>query len=358
MNARPSPDASYRSWRGPTQGSAEATWPGLLHGIAQELVALGEKLDRVMDARCGSGLLVQTLRALGVNAIGSDVSREAIDNVPEAVQPYCHLRKPSDPYPEKYSLVVSINPVRHLAEADLSAYFRTIFAAADSVLYIDTSEAVAQSAEGVERLLQTFAGYGFAPDISFQLQCLTGCVIMTRRKPALPMDVMRLFAQSLVMRHRLDSMQFGSNAVDAARLKERAVLLEDQLAREREYLGTLRGVHAHLLQEVHRLREEGRATTPRATAPVDIDALLARVRSEISIPAPAASIAGYSQLAEENAAAHAHISRLERRLNGNDQAITEIQNGLRQIVQSRIWRSLVSASGILLRITGRAPSGT
>jgi SAM-dependent methyltransferase len=67
-------DDSVDNWGMPAAGE----WRALLEGIADRLLDTGLKLEKVFDAACGSGLLVQAFRKRGVQAFGGDSSSVAV----------------------------------------------------------------------------------------------------------------------------------------------------------------------------------------------------------------------------------------------------------------------------------------
>ena len=76
----------------------------------------------VLDAGCAMGYLVAALRDLGVEAYGVDVSEYAISSVRDDIKPYCAVGSLSDSLPaelpQEYDLIVCIEVLEHLPEAD------------------------------------------------------------------------------------------------------------------------------------------------------------------------------------------------------------------------------------------------
>ena len=60
----------------------------------------------VLDAGCALGFLVETLRKQGVEGYGVDLSEFAIANVHESIKPYCWQGSITEPFPQKYDLIV------------------------------------------------------------------------------------------------------------------------------------------------------------------------------------------------------------------------------------------------------------
>lgn len=354
------PDSSrfeelYRRLWGSCPSGHDTGWPALLDRLAHEMVLRIEGLQTVLDASCGPGLLVRAFRRRGIAAAGADVSQEAVDSAPDDVRPWCRLRQPADPISERYDLAVCINVTRHLTEGSRPAYFRTLTAAADSVLFVETGDTLLRSRTAAVEWIHLFAGHGFAPDLEFHLSFLPGCTMLLRRKAAFPAEVVNIFAESLALRYRVMALQSGPEGVELARLRERVWFLENQLERERDYLNTLRGMHTYLLQEVRKPAQPASfaaAPSLASALPVDMEGLLARVRAEVS-----SSIAAVSRpVPETHPDSYAYVSRLESHIRSVERAVQNVNDAVNSILQSRIWRTLVSASGILLRLTGRGIS--
>jgi hypothetical protein len=99
-------------------------------------------------------------------------------------------------------------------------------------------------------------GYGFAPNLSFDATFAAPHAMLLERGTRLASEVERIFSECIDRRYQAAFEGGSNNGPEAcARYKERAAILEGQLIREREYLETLRGTHAFLVQEVQQLRE-------------------------------------------------------------------------------------------------------
>jgi hypothetical protein len=314
--------------------------------VAERLIA-DLRPHRVLDAACGPGLLVKALRERGVDAHGIDGSEPAIASAAG----------------ERYDLVVCVNGIGQISNGNVSV-LRALAAATDSLLFASEPAATGQS---TLQWLELFAGYGFAPDIAFDASFVSPHAMLLRRQPPLPRDVLRLFSGYVDLRRGAEQSRIGRGdsgapasspgaavAVELARYKERALSLEEQLAREREYLDTLRSVHAYLVQEVQKLRESSHKSA-NATASADPSPLASRrpPESPSREPAGGASREEIWRLAQDQVELHAEISRLERRTSGIERSVQNLTRTVNGILQSRIWQTLVSASGVLLRVTRR-----
>ena len=333
--------------------SPAGSWPDLFEDIVDRLLDSGLKIDTVLDAACGPGFLVRAFRQRGIQAFGCDTSAEAVAAAPREVQPFCRLRKTSEPLDQRYDLIVCINAVT--GNGDAPAALRALFAATDALLFAETagtSDAITRPVGALE-WMERFAGFGFAPSLGFSAPMLGECAMLLRRAQPLPGEVMRLLTENLKLRAASAApTQSPAEVVELARAQERLRILEMQLAREREYLETLRGTHAFLVQEVQKLRSGA------AGAPVDVDAIVARVREQIGAGERSDGAPDELRLlAQDQMDLRTQIARMDRRMTGIERSIQQVSKSIDDILKSRIWQSLVGAGGLLLRFTGRGKRG-
>lgn len=365
----------YQTRWGPRRvDGTHAAWPAVMGRIAEELI-IYLKPHRVLDAACGPGLLVKAFRERSVDAWGIDVSEQVIANAPADIRPYCRVAKPGDAMRERYDLIICINGTEQMSAGE-AAFLRALTSATDNLLFasmpVPTDGPLRRKGRHTLEWLELFAGYGFAPNITYDASFASAHAMLLRRQPPVPRDVAHLFSECIDLRHAAAQVECGVNhrstddsdnpalpagttvAIELARYKERALILADQLAREREYLETLRSVHAYLVQEVQKLRELSH-NGANAAASVDRDTLAARRRSEI--PSHETS-GGISQgeiwrVVQNQVELHTQINCLERRAAGIERSVQSLTGTVHGILQSRIWQALVSVGGVLLRVAGR-----
>lgn len=98
----------------------------------------------VLDAGCAMGLLVAALRDLGVEAYGVDLSEYAISQVREDIRPYCAVGSLADPLPDslprRYDLVVSMEVLEHIPEAEGKKAVANLCAVTDQVLFCSSPD--------------------------------------------------------------------------------------------------------------------------------------------------------------------------------------------------------------------------
>jgi len=313
----------YRDrWR---LGKGNAPWPDFLEVVADGIVGhLSPR--RVVEVSCGSGMLLRRLRSRGIDAWGLE-SEETIREVPSDIRSFCMTPKSLDA-DEPFDLTICLNALESIPDRD-GTFLRGLAACSSRLLFCSTPPTTGAPVHGNARTtlewIGLLGGHGFAPNLSF--------------------DATFAAPHAMLLEGASDE---GPEA--CARYKERAAILEGQLVREREYLETLRGTHAFLVQEVQQLRER---PAKLSADPPDLAAIVEAVRSQVFVAGPPAST---SQVLEDAAELRAEIGRLERRTNALERSVQSLARVVDSVIHSRIWQSLVKGGGVVLRLTGRGGS--
>jgi SAM-dependent methyltransferase len=344
--------SSEKSYQGRWwQGNTEASWVGVLDRVADEVV---RQLNprRVLDASCGSGLLVKRFRDRKVDAWGLDFSEQAIAGAAPEVRPYCRVVTAGFDAGARYDLVICINTLEHVGAE--GSFLRAITSVTDQLLFASTPFVPGGPpllrARPTMEWIELLAAYGFAPNVGFDASFASPHAMLLQRRQPLPTDVAQLFSERIDRRYivarELEDDRGATVAVELARYKERSAILEKQLAREREYLETLRGVHSYLVQEVQKLR-----------AGTSIEPPSSPVRSETRAPEVSSAEPSVEnwQLLQQQTELLASVARLERRATGLERNVQELKGLVTGILESRIWQTLVRVGGIALGVTGRGP---
>lgn len=356
-------DETYRSrWVFLSDNGIETGWPGVLDDVAEQVVRR-LKPATVLDVGCGSGVLVKALRDRKVDAWGIDFSEEPLSQAVDGVRSYCQVVKPGFTLSESYDVILCVNAIEPIADND-SPVLRILTSATNHLLFAavptPAEATIRRKGRTTREWLDLFAVFGFAPDIGFDASFASAHAMLLHRAAPLPSAVLQLFAECIDRRYaaaqgRTETAQSSAgDSAELARYRERANILEEQLARECEHHETLRGVQAYLMQEVQTLREGIRHGSTIANS-VDLETLAARLRAEMGRQeGPGdATPAEIWRLVQQQAELRAELSRLERRTNGIERSVQTLAGSVNNIVQSRIWTTLMTVGGLLLRATGR-----
>ncbi|NTU85679.1 MAG: class I SAM-dependent methyltransferase, partial [Chloroflexales bacterium] len=95
-------------------------WLRFFGGVAERIVAeIGPA--SALDAGCAIGLLVEQLRARGVDAAGVDISEYAIASAHESVREHVRVGSVAEPFGRRFDLIVCIEVLEHMPRAEAEA---------------------------------------------------------------------------------------------------------------------------------------------------------------------------------------------------------------------------------------------
>lgn len=163
----------------------DSTWLRTFAAIADRIVS-DIQPQTVLDAGCAMGFLVEALRERGVEAYGIDISQYAIDNVHPEIKPYCWVGSIAEPFPQTYDLIVSIEVLEHMPQAEAEQAIRNFCNSSERVLFsstpFDYREATHFNVQPPEYWAEQFARHGFLRDVDFDATFITPwAVLYTRR---------------------------------------------------------------------------------------------------------------------------------------------------------------------------------
>jgi GT2 family glycosyltransferase/SAM-dependent methyltransferase len=131
----------------------------------------------VLDAGCAMGFLVEKLRERSIEAYGIDVSEYAIRKVHPSVQGYCHVASVTEPLPRKYDLIVCIEVLEHLPQAEGKRALENLCANANMLLFsstpFDFKEPTHFNVQPPDYWAGLFIQHGFSRDVDFDASFIT-----------------------------------------------------------------------------------------------------------------------------------------------------------------------------------------
>ena len=148
----------------------DEAWLRFFGGIADRIVA-DVAPQRVLDAGCALGFLVEMLRDRGVDAYGVDVSEYAIEHVEDRIKPFCRCGSLVDDLGGEYDLIVSIEVAEHMPVREAEAAIANICAHTTDVLFssspLDQREPTHVNVQPPEYWAEQFARHGFYRDVDY-----------------------------------------------------------------------------------------------------------------------------------------------------------------------------------------------
>ena len=214
-------------------------WLGFFGRIA-ERIAGDIRPRRVLDAGCALGLLVETLRAQGIDAEGIDISSYAIANVHEPIRPFCRQGSIATDFTQQYDLIVSIEVLEHMPAREGEEAIANFCRHTDDVLFSSTPsdhrEPSHVNVQPAEYWAEAFARHGFYRDVDFDASFITPWAVRFRRSreplPRIVRGYERHYAALSIARN--DARAFSIDIQrDLARERERVTALEAEAGRLR-----------------------------------------------------------------------------------------------------------------------------
>jgi SAM-dependent methyltransferase len=139
----------------------------------------------VLDAGCALGFLVEGLRNQGVEAYGVDISEFAISSVHVSIQPYCWVGSVTEPFPQKYDLIVSIEVLEHMPKEQSELAVANLCQHADDILFssspVDYKESTHFNVQPPEYWVSVFARHGFYRDVDYDASFITHWAVRFRK---------------------------------------------------------------------------------------------------------------------------------------------------------------------------------
>lgn len=227
-------------------------------GVIAESIATTIQPRRVLDAGCAMGLLVEALRARGIDAHGVDLSSYAIANVYEPVRPYCSQASITEEFSGHYDLIVSIEVLEHMPPREGEAAIANCCRHTDDVLFSSTPsdfrEPTHVNVQPPEYWAELFARHGFYRDVDFDASFVTPWAGRFRRSAEPLSRIVRSYERELTARRAAleeTQAQLTRKTVEA---DARIASLEHDLAdarstiqnMERSVFWRLRGVWARI----------------------------------------------------------------------------------------------------------------
>ncbi|HEY5331638.1 MAG TPA: methyltransferase domain-containing protein [Acidobacteriaceae bacterium] len=237
MNEQPGSDPTcdygpeyYASHCGDAPYSRDVqAWLDFYAAIATEIVR-SLTPQKVFDAGCAIGFLVEALWDRGVETHGRDISAFAISQVRPDVRSYCAVGSIADPIEGNYDLVLCIEVLEHMPPAEALRAVASVTASASRILFssspIDFDEPTHVNVRPTIYWLRAFRDAAFAPVVEYDAGYVSPhAMLLQRREGAISES--ELFAVAELVRQRL-------RVADLQRKVTRLTEAEREALRERD----------------------------------------------------------------------------------------------------------------------------
>ncbi len=174
----------FQTGCGPIDYHNHEVFQRMFDRLAQRMVS-SLNMGKVLDAGCAMGYLVAALRRLGVEAYGIDISDYAIAQVPAEVRPFCRVGSVTEPFGDRFDLIVCIEVLEHLPGSEPMRAVENLCQHADDVIFsstpLDFKEATHFNVHPTDYWAELFARNGFVRDVDYDLAFLTPWAMRFRR---------------------------------------------------------------------------------------------------------------------------------------------------------------------------------
>jgi 2-polyprenyl-3-methyl-5-hydroxy-6-metoxy-1,4-benzoquinol methylase len=161
------------------------TWLEFFRSIADRII---EDIHpkTVLDAGCALGFLVEGFRNRNIEAWGIDISEFAIQNVDPSIKSYCSVGSISQPFPQRYDMIVTIEVLEHLPKANAENAVANLCAHTDDIIFsstpFDYKEATHYNVQPPEYWAELFARHGFFHDVDYDATFISSWAVRFQRK--------------------------------------------------------------------------------------------------------------------------------------------------------------------------------
>ncbi len=232
-------DACYYGRYGGRTYQRNTEWLTFFAGIADRIAA-DIRPVRALDAGCALGLLVETLRAKGIDAFGIDFSAFAIEQVYGPFKPFCRQASVTEPLREQYDLIVCFEVLEHLTAADGETAIANFCAHSRDILFSSSPDHYGEpthlNTQPPEYWAARFARHDFYRDVDFDASFVAPWAVRFRHRTDPPhrivADYERSFSKVVLERNHLRALALGEQTV-LSRTTQELIDARAELARMR-----------------------------------------------------------------------------------------------------------------------------
>lgn len=123
----------------------ESIWKPFFGRLADQIIEIWNP-QKVLDAGCARGYLVEALRDRGVEAYGIDISSFAIKEVRDDIKPYCNVQSVAEElpttFPKQFDLITCIEVLEHLYSEDAEKAVKNLCKYTEMIVFSSTPDDV------------------------------------------------------------------------------------------------------------------------------------------------------------------------------------------------------------------------
>lgn len=244
-------------------------WIRFFRQIAEK-IKKGIEPGTVLDAGCAFGFLVEQLRGLNIQAFGVDLSSYAIEQTDPSIRPFCWVASLSDPLPQRYDLIVSIEVLEHMPQEQAELAIQNLCTVSDDILFsstpFDYKETTHLNVHVPEYWAEQFALHSFYRDVNFDASFITPWAVRFRKRNEPLPRLIREYEQIFwpIHKENLDLRALAAETQNKLReavqeklsLQQKQLDLETQLGKYEQQLQNLQNVVENTQAEAIQVRRE------------------------------------------------------------------------------------------------------
>ncbi len=329
-----------------------AHWANFFAIIADQVIRALHP-QRVLDAGCAMGLLVEAFWDRGVYCEGIDISEYAISQVRPDIREYCRVGSLVDAIPGQFDLVTCIEVLEHLSPEEVKAAVRNLCSTSGAVLFSSTPDGFDEPAHVNVRpaiyWLRLFSEFDFWPDVRFDAGFITPYAVLFRKGRPPEDDLLPLFSDFIRYKSALQARTAALQQLQA-RLKEQvnarsapdrssewATALEREFARlhkaHHQFTSRLQAKDAEIQDAEQKLIALG-AERDRLLARIELsEGKLDRSEARIETLQP-----DRDRFAAEVEMLKPERDRLAQELEESSREAAELRTTLAAVLNSKAWR--------------------
>lgn len=217
----------------------------------------------VLDVGCATGILVEALRALEVDAQGFDISEYAVSQVPDALRPYVKVGSILDPDAAsgRFDVVICIEVLEHLQPDEADKAIENLCRWGDQVLFSSSpdhyDEPTHFNVQQPGYWAEKFAQRGFIQVLDYDTSYISPQAVLFRRQvPPLWTSIVRQYTDALWLRSKETRYlrEYGYKLQE--RLKSSTHLLDSQLKPTQEQLKQVQEEYGALETRLKRAQDD------------------------------------------------------------------------------------------------------
>ena len=229
--------------------------------------AFAERIDRdinpgsVLDAGCGMGFLVETLRNRGIETWGLDISSSAISSVAPEIQQFCQVGSILESFSQpKYDLIVCIEVLEHLALEVVEIAVKNLCQHADDIFFSSSPLEDKQNGRITVRPPEfwsaIFFRHGFVRDVNYDASFITPWTMRFRKSQEPVINLVTNYERKLWLLIQENAARRELGIEQSKELSEKEFkYLHTQVQLQDELIAIRNSNSWKLIQRFQRLRE-------------------------------------------------------------------------------------------------------